>query len=345
MAVIALLSFYTTQSHAQEKQPQSAVILTYHRINEDSNPEDNLRLEQFLQHIDEIKSGEYTVLPVPEIIKRIKSGQPLPEHTLGITFEGGYRSAYQNAMPLLLKEKIPFTVFFSSNNADNPSEQYMSWHDLSTLKHTGLVNLGILPASYKRLIQSSRAEIMAQLNKARTAFRDHFQTEPKLFSYPFGERSQAYQKIIETQEFNAAFSLQSGAIHAKSDLYNLPRFSMTENYGSLDRFQLVARARPFYASQITPTDSFIDTPQPAIGFSVSDQVKEDLKNISCFISEIGEVETEQLSNTRIELRLNQDLTQERTRVNCTAPVYEDKEITAWRWFGLLLIQNIKEDQS
>src|SRR5690606_13471625 len=79
----------------------SAVVLMYHRFGEDAFPATNIRLAQFEAHLEELKRGDYTVLPVPEIVAAIRSGRDLPERTIGITIDDGYRSIYTQAWPRL----------------------------------------------------------------------------------------------------------------------------------------------------------------------------------------------------------------------------------------------------
>ena len=96
----------------------SAVILMYHRFGETKFPSTNIRLAQFEAHIAELKSGPYEVLAVPEIVRKIRSGEPLPERTIGITVDDGYLSVYREAWPRLRAAGLPFTVFVSTDTAD-----------------------------------------------------------------------------------------------------------------------------------------------------------------------------------------------------------------------------------
>lgn len=325
----------------------SAVILAYHRIGEDAHPDSNLRAGQFFEQVQELTDGSYTILPLPEIIRALKNGESLPPHAVAITFEGAYRSAYVNAIPLLLEKNIPFTVFYAAGHADNKDEQHMNWNELRNLKKNPFVTLGILPASYMHMADASREELLAQINKARLRHRDEFSDEAKIFSYPFGEYSLNFKNIITEQNFDAAFGLHSGSIAASSDFMALPRFTMTEIYGDLERFRLVANALPLLAQDIEPADPLLTTSMPAIGFSVSSALASSLADLSCFISGQTQPGIEILGKTRVELRLVEPLAEERIRVNCTMPdqqqTQDPNEPQSWRWFGMLLINKEVEE--
>jgi peptidoglycan/xylan/chitin deacetylase (PgdA/CDA1 family) len=316
----------------------SAVILAYYRIGEDAYPDSSLRADQFEAQIDEFITAGYKILPLPEIVNALKNGEALPPRAIAITFEGAYQSAYKNAMPLLLEKNIPFTVFFSSSQADIPAHEHMGWAELRSLRAHDTVTLGILPATYMRLGDQPREEVLARINKARIRFRENFKSEPAFFSYPYGEYSESLKALIREQGFAAAFGLQSGSAYSDSDFMALPRFTMTEKYGDMERFRLVAGALPLPVEDIEPADAQIDTENPVIGFTVTDRLAPYLKSLACHVSGQDQPAVEILSDTRIELRLAEPVSEERTRVNCTlpGPREPDGTLSHWRWMGMLL---------
>lgn len=317
----------------------AAVILAYSRIGEDEYPETSIRREQFESHIRELVAGRYNVISLPAVVDALRRGESLPPHTVALTFDGGHRSVLDNAVPLLKKYGLPFTIFIATEHAAHPSSEYLGWSDLRDIRRDRLATIGLHPDLYTRLYDRPDEEIARRINNARTAFRDQMGTEPDLFAYPFGEYSQSYRDIVEKQGFAAAFGQHSGAAFAGSDLYTLPRFTMTESYGGLDRFSLTADALPLPVSDIEPRDPVLSGPRPSIGFTVDPALKDRIAALSCFVSGQGRPGIEILSGSRIELRLAKDFDQDRIRINCTLPaVPEDNaDNPRWRWFGMLLV--------
>ncbi|MEZ5813761.1 MAG: polysaccharide deacetylase family protein [Alphaproteobacteria bacterium] len=314
-----------------------AVILAYHRIGEDHLPDQSLTQEQFRQHLQELKNGNYNILPLNQIIEALQNAAPLPPRTVAITLEGAYRSSIENAAPLLLKNAIPFTVFYASDTLDQKDPAYADWKELKTLKRKEIVEIETLPASYNHIAHQPKQYILAGINKARQRHREEFATETTLLSYPYGEYSEELQTLAKSQGYTAAFGLHSGAAYAGSNLYTLPRFSMTELYGDLERFRMITNAYPLPVQDIEPQDSYLKKTGPFFtGFTLPESLQNQSGDLSCFISGQGKAEIETLGN-RIEIRANEDLSgQTRIRLNCTmpGPVSENDENT-WRWFGLL----------
>jgi peptidoglycan/xylan/chitin deacetylase (PgdA/CDA1 family) len=343
-ALLVLLPCAVHDARAAVSLPEdkySAVILAYHRVGEEAYPDTNLRIAQFQEHIQEITSGDYTVLPLGTIMEAIKNHRELPPRALAITFEGAYESAMQNAIPLLLEKNLPFTIFYSSGQLDSGNEQFMSWEELKFAANKNGVDLGVLPASYSRLADQPRDEIRRQVNKAVQRHREVFGVQPRWFAYPFGDYSLAYKKIIQATGFQAAFGLHSGTVFESSDYFSLPRFAMTERYGSLERFRLVVNALPLPAIDLEPQDPYLTGERPSIGFSLPAALEREIGDLSCFISGQPQPEME-IIGRRVEIRPLQIPDQipddARLRLNCTmpGPVDTETDMEQWRWIGMFL---------
>ncbi|MCB1562062.1 MAG: polysaccharide deacetylase family protein [Alphaproteobacteria bacterium] len=321
----------------------SAVILAYHRIGEDFEPDNSLQTAQFLAHIQMIEEGGYKVAALPDILRAIKNGETLPPGTLAITFEGAYRSAFENAMPILLSKNIPFTVLYAADNADTGRRDYLGWKELSFLHRHKNVTLGVLPSAYTHLIGETPEEALRLINKARQRHRDMFGEEAALFSYPFGEISSNIKDMVKHQGFEAALGLHSGAAYAGSDMFALPRFSMTEHYGTPERFGLIADTLPLPVTEIEPENPYIQEDRPLIGFSVTPEIQNDLQDLVCFVSGQSTPPSLEIIGLRVELRLQAPLTDARTRINCTMPAGEGENGPLWRWFGMLLYKEQTPD--
>ena len=332
-----LLTSSATASETISEDNSKAVILAYHRIGEDHRPDQNLTLKQFQQHIHEIENGDYNVLPLSKIIEAFQAGSTLPPQTLAITFEGAYRSAIENAAPILLEKNIPFTVFYASDTLDQKDVAYASWEDLKALNRKNNVELATLPASYTHIAHEPQKTMLAGLNKALQRYREEFRQEAAFLSYPFGEYSTELQTLAKSQGYTAAFGLHSGAAYSGANLYTLPRFSMTELYGNLERFRMVTRAHPLPVHDVEPADAYLQHKAFFTGFTVTPLLQSQTNELSCFISAQGKALVETLDSGRIEIRAEDSLLdQNRIRLNCTmpGPVSEDDEVQ-WRWLGLL----------
>lgn len=321
-----------------EADKSSAVIFAYQRIGEDSAPERSLSVEQFRAHIETLTKEGYNVFSLEDIVSALKENRPLPHKSVAITFDGAWQSTLNNAVPLLLKAKLPFTIFFASDMADSETAGHMTVEQIRKLAKNKLAAFGVMPSAYASMVSASADENAALLNKATSRYREIFDRAPLFFAYPYGEYSLAVKKQISGYGFQAAFAQQSGIAHAKSDFNALPRFTLTENYGGLDRFLLTANALPLPVTEVTPEDPVMKENPPMIGFTVTSEIK-DLSKLACFISGEGKADLKHIGGNRVEIRPQQPFEARGTRINCTMPddVFIPGEPEYWRWFGMEII--------
>ena len=85
---------------AQTTEPErdSATVIMYHRFGEGRYPSTNISMEQFEDHLALLTNGDYTVLPLPEIVDKLRSGQLLPDRTVAITIDDAYLSVYEKSL-------------------------------------------------------------------------------------------------------------------------------------------------------------------------------------------------------------------------------------------------------
>ncbi|MDB5490638.1 MAG: polysaccharide deacetylase family protein [Micavibrio sp.] len=317
----------------------AAVIFDYQRVDEDLSPATNTTLEQFTAHLDELTDGAYYLATLDEITGALARADKLPDRTVAITFDGAYKSAMQNAIPLLLAKNIPFTVFFSPDQADANTPDYMNWDDIKKLARNPRVTLGLHTADYTRLADAGPEEMRRQINTALARYREVLKAEPAYFAYPFGEYNKAYRTMIAESGFRAAFGQQSGVAYDGSDMMVLPRFAMTENYSDDERFRMIAAALPLPVTDISPEEPRITAPNPpTFGFTIDQSIAEKIPLMSCYVSEQGKPQIQVISKTRVELRVTKAFDADRVRVNCTMPGPKPKvgEDQRWRWLGMLL---------
>jgi peptidoglycan/xylan/chitin deacetylase (PgdA/CDA1 family) len=306
-----------------------APIFAYFQIGRDDNPNDNLRIEQFQAQVDALKSDAFTVVSLPAIIAAFDGGAPLPDHAVGLTFDEASRSIADNALPLLRKAGMTATIFVTPALADRGGA-YMDWDDLRRAARDGFT-IGA-KIDLDALDDDTPERIMAAVNESLTRIQDQIGVAPVVFSYSDGIADRSIRDIVKSRGFKAAVALQSGPASDKSDRFLLPRFAMTESYGTLERFRMAANSMPLIANDLLPADSIITGQNPPqIGFTVlSDDVA--LTQLACFTEGQGKTPLTVLG-TRAELRpvaaFGLDDT---TRVNCTAPG-TGNSAGRWHWLG------------
>lgn len=322
---------------------KSAVILAYQRIGEDTVPDISLKTDQFREQVEEIVSGGYNVLTFGDLINDLTGGVATPGKSIVITFDGPFRSAFDNAFPILIEHKIPFTIFLTPQLLEDGSPQSVSWDDITALARHDFISFGLHPYAYARLGDQPEATIAQNLHMAIDSFVAHLPDHAIAgFSYPFGEFSDAYIAALESTGFRAAVTSSSGVSYAGIDMMRLPRFVMTENYGQIDRFRMVANAAPLPTANWSPQNTLIPlSPSDGVLDTLSFQVTDALPSLDlmrCYVSGQDAPHIEHDRHNLVVLKLAQPLTEGRIRVNCTMPGPQPDDILEaprYRWYGQL----------
>ena len=304
----------------------SATIFMYHKFDVSKYPSTNIRKSQFERHLDEFSNNKYALLSIDNIVDIIINDGDLPNKTIGISVDDADRSFLTFAWPRFKQKKIPVTLFINTSSVGKKNS--LNWDEIRLLKKDGVV-IGAHSHTHSHLNKLSLVEIKKEIEKSNKIFLKEINEIPTLFAYPYGESSTDIIEILKDYKYKVAFGQHSGVINETSNLYYLPRFSLNERYGEIERVKFAANTKGLGIYDFIPVNPFISENPPFIGFSLLDQTLSN--SLNCFIFDTkGQVESEIYKfNERIEIRLKRELLKGRSRLNCTA---KDK-LNNWRWFG------------
>ena len=103
------------------RRPGSLVVLMYHRVLPKDSParkteEPGMYVspETFDLHLTELKR-RFELVHLDEWLRTAKGGLPLPKLACAITFDDGWRDNYEFALPVLVRQNAPATIFLVSS--------------------------------------------------------------------------------------------------------------------------------------------------------------------------------------------------------------------------------------
>jgi peptidoglycan/xylan/chitin deacetylase (PgdA/CDA1 family) len=200
-----------------------SAILAYHSLDY-SGSAISLRPELFAQHMDALASSGTPVVPLSAV--RSTPG------SVALTFDDGYRSLLEHAIPVLAKHRFPATVFvvsrYCGKNNDWPTQPpgipvlpLMDWADLREIARQGIA-LGAHTATHPRLTGIEEARAAAELRDGRREIEDRTSAAVDTFAYPYGD-SNARVRELAAREFRLACGTRLDYVSPASDLFELPR--------------------------------------------------------------------------------------------------------------------------
>ena len=314
------------------KDENGVLSIMYHRFEENKYPSTNIRLDIFKKHINLIKDSNLIFYNPDEFSKNFKEVKK--QKKILLTIDDAFMSFYENAWPILKKEKIPFILFVSTKAVGNKG--YMSWSQIKEVEKEKFAFIGNHSHSHDYLTKFTFQNFVEDIEKSIKIFNDKLGYNPSFFSYPFGEYN-LEQKNYISNNFKFAFGQHSGVIDLNKDRYELPRFPINEKYGDVKRFKEVISYLPLQYKTIKPENKFMnDGENPPVMTIEFFKEQKNLENINCFSNEGSKWRKTKivLIDNILNINFVEKFNERRGRINCSL-----KDEKGWRFAGFQFVQD------
>tara|TARA_B100000035_G_scaffold199636_1_gene170644 strand:- start:3044 stop:4051 length:1008 start_codon:yes stop_codon:yes gene_type:complete len=312
------------QSFAKEK---SAIVLMYHRFEDQRFPSTSISSKNFQEQIRYLKENNFNILPISDLVLFFNKNYDIPDKSVFITIDDGYKSFYEHAFPILKKHKIPFSLFLSTKFVSNEKKSdFMSWEMIEELsKNKGQILNHT--DSHPKLLELQINEVEKEFNLAERKIISKIGRLQRVVSYPYGESNLQIQELVRKMGYDIGFAQHSSPVHINENKLALPRFAINDEFGSMKRFiQIVnSKALRVYDVKVIKDDSNLEK------FDISFSTNKINKNVNCYINNDA-VLKKIISKEIISLKISNLKKNKRYRLNCT---YFDEKRTLF-WYGRMI---------
>lgn len=327
-----IISLLTIAARADQAH---AVVLQYQLVAHDPagahfSPSNLQRQVRYL------RENRYRVLPLPELLDRLRGGQLLPDRSVALTFDDAARSVCDTVFPLLRRANVPFTVFVSTDVIDRKNPAYCSWEQLREMASAGVTlanhTAGHLHLPYRKADQSLdawRARVLEEIERGERRLAEETGQSHRLLAWPFGEFNEAVKQIARDAGY-IAFGQQPGPFGRDSDWLELPRFPIAVEASSavnLSHFGAKLQTVPFPLAAVHRADGPLaaETGAPSLELVLRETAGR-LKRpqLQCYTSEGKRIGAHWLSETRFRVKAYRPLPLGRAYYHCTLPQSGDR---------------------
>jgi len=187
----------------------------------------------------------YSVVTMDEVIGWSRRGQPIRSPAVALTFDGGYRSQLDHALPTLEALKLPATFFPMSAGLDDAE---ISGRDLAALAANGHT-IGCHTHTHPDLTTVSPRELEREVAGSKRVLEDIVGRPVTAFCYPYGTRDRRVAAAVRRAGFEVAFTVDLGGVSAGADPYELPRIPILGEPGRAE-FSAFIRGTRFVSGAI-----------------------------------------------------------------------------------------------
>jgi peptidoglycan/xylan/chitin deacetylase (PgdA/CDA1 family) len=214
-------------------------ILMYHAVS--TSPNDATRdlsvaPEAFAEQMALIGDLGLTPVRTAELAARWRSGKPLPERPVLITFDDGYEGVHRHALPVLAKHGFAATVFVSTGWLKGPHDMgggldtMLDWDQVRELAEAD-VEIGGHSHTHPQLDQLPDGRLRSELILCKEIISDQLGTVPASFAYPYGYSSRRVREAVRETGYAQALAVNNGLARRRQGPYALTRLTVRRGTG------------------------------------------------------------------------------------------------------------------
>ncbi|GGN18894.1 polysaccharide deacetylase family protein [Streptomyces fuscichromogenes] len=231
-------------------------ILMYHSVA--ASPNDATRAlsvapEAFAEQMALIGDLGMTPVSTAALAAGWRSGGPLPDRPVLVTFDDGYAGVHRHALPVLAKHGFASTLFVSTGwlrgayDTGGGLDAMLDWDQVRELADAGC-EIGGHSHTHPQLDQLDDDRLRAELVRCREIVFDELGAEPASFAYPYGYSSRRVRQAVRAAGYGQALAVGNALARRRQGPFALRRVTVRRSTDAAEFAQLLqgrAIARTF----------------------------------------------------------------------------------------------------
>ncbi|SFF21020.1 polysaccharide deacetylase family protein [Streptomyces mirabilis] len=225
-------------------------ILMYHSIAaapNDATRELSVGPEAFAEQMALLGDQGFTPVDTAALAARWRSGGPLPERPVLITFDDGYEGVHRHGLPALAKHGFAATLFVSTGwikgayDTGGGLDAMLSWAQVRELA-AEQVEIGGHSHTHPQLDQLSDDALRFEVLRCKEIIADELGSRPASFAYPYGYSSRRVRQVVRETGFAQSLAVGNGLARRRQGPYALHRVTVRRTTG-IEEFERLVEGR------------------------------------------------------------------------------------------------------
>ena len=216
----------------ERAQKAKVPVMMYHDILPKKEVFFDVTPEELEADFELIKSEGLTPISLDQLVTHLRTGSPLPEKPILLTFDDGYGGHYEYVYPLLEKYQYPavFSVYTKNMGIDT-GRSHVTWEQLKTMSKSPLVTIsGHSKTHPQDLTQMSDEELQEEIVESKNILERELGESIDYFTYPAGKHDDRVKELVKEAGYVAALAMDdNNEIFAgeSKDLLAIGRFGQS----------------------------------------------------------------------------------------------------------------------
>jgi peptidoglycan/xylan/chitin deacetylase (PgdA/CDA1 family) len=211
---------------------QVVPILGYHTFSENCKTPLCTPRKTFDRQMKYLKDNQYRVISLKQLRGFLRYQRRLPEKSIVITFDDGYRAVYDIAYPVLKKYGFKGTLFIYTDFVEK-SKNAITWGELKELKAAGF-EIGSHGVSHDDLTKKKKGEndkaylarVKRELRLSKKIIDKRLRQNTIYLAFPFGNYNQRILYLSEQSGYKMGLSVKGGGNPFFADPLALRRYQI-----------------------------------------------------------------------------------------------------------------------
>lgn len=207
---------------------QTVPILVYHRFSHTQKARMITDRDSFEAQMKYLKENGYHPIRISRLMDFIRLKKQIPQKSVVLTFDDGWRSFYDIAAPILQKYGFPATLFIYTDFIGGAKA--VTWDQVQQLKKYGF-DIQCHSKTHRNLAQLKKNEsfttyfnsLVEEIAESKKILEKKLNIQCDYLAYPYGKTNNLVVELAKKHGYQAAFTIERGGNPFFADPFMLKR--------------------------------------------------------------------------------------------------------------------------
>ncbi len=220
---------------------QKVPILLYHDFSRTRYSKMKVLESSFEAQMKFLKENDYHVITLDQFLDFMEYKEQIPEKSVVITIDDGWKSLYTIAYPILKKYNFPATLFVYTDFVGG--KKALTWNQIKELAENGF-DIQCHTKTHRYLTKIKDGEtfkrffkaVQEELSHPKKLLQQKMKRDCDCLAYPYGKTNSLVAAMLKKHGYRAAFTVTRGGNPFYLNNYNINRSAIYGHY-DLEKFK------------------------------------------------------------------------------------------------------------